>query len=209
MPRRLVLTGYDDAMACVGELTAPRHQEYADFHDCDFHCIRDFHKDNSPSWQTGERVAEQLKSYDMVIWLGADVIVTNLYLEPFDQFRPGLNASQDWANNATEPFHFSMGSYAATKESLPLWNAALAKAGVWANKPLWEQSALQEACREDPQLFSLVTVFPRRFFNAVPYGFHENIPEPWQPGDWLCHLTGSGNERRLGFIRSYFHFLLR
>ena len=197
----LLLTGYDDAMACVGDLTTPAMKDYARRWSMDFHCLRQFHPNTSANWQTGEAVVQSLQSYSCVIWLGADVVITNPQFDvrPFLD-TPGFHASRDWGHTMRNE-DFSTGAYACTRESLPLWHDALARKDVWACRPLWEQSALIESCGQHFHLASLVHIYPRRFWNAVPPQLHSIIPEPWQPGDWLCHLTGVPNATRLRYIQ--------
>lgn len=202
--RKIVLTGYDDAMSSVGDLTAPLIADYAARHGFEYHCMRQFRGGVSPQWQTAEAVVACLASFDIVLWIGADVAVSESRFDPVPFLGPGLNVSLDWGPSASDDTFFSTGSYAATRESLPLWSLALKKIDVWGNCELWEQSALQEVCRERPEYLSLVHVFPRRFFNSVPVELQPNAVEPWRPGDWLCHMTSTPNDARVSFFMSVF-----
>lgn len=66
----------------------------------------------------------------------------------------------------------------------------------WANKPMWEQSAMWELVDTRPDLQGAFHVLPRRVLNAVPRDIQPTI-DPWRPGDFLCHLTGISNENRI------------
>lgn len=202
----LILTGYDDAMASVGDLVAPQHAWYAGLHGLPHECVRDYEPGTHPSWQKMRLITERLPNYDAILWLDADVVVTNPLIHP-DEFLPhyGLIVSTDWTHPATEDMikHFSLGNFLITNcpESFELLRLASLRT-EWANRPLWEQQAIQEEYRANPEVRPWVKVLPRRRLNAVYATESTTGPEPWEPGDFLCHFTYLKNEERARLIPS-------
>jgi hypothetical protein len=202
----LLLTGYDDNMTHVGDCTSRVMGQYASKHGIDFLRIRQYSKHTHPSWQKALHVGRQLSSgYDRVIWLDADTLITNSEISPFEiESIAPIEVSKDWGLDAMEPHHFNMGNFFANRDPNELWahiwNRYLPqKEEEWGNKELWEQSALQglyQTLRTPEDIFSIC---PTRRFNAVHAALAPSAPDPWQEGDWLCHLTGEEitTEKRL------------
>lgn len=199
----LVLTGYDAAMAAVGDLTNPSKEAYARRHGYSFLCNRAYEADTHPSWQKIRLLQDLLPCFDAILWLDADTLVTNPAIATeYLTIRPGsIIVSHDWSTCTDEdaPHHFSLGNFLITncQESFRLLHL-MARKKQWANQPLWEQQALQELHRENEEIRPLVHILARRALNSVPY---RDAPEPWQPGDFLCHFTGIANEIRIPEIR--------
>lgn len=203
----LILTGCDAAMARVGDLTSSNHRAYALRHGYDFERVTEYEPGSHPSWQKLRMVRERLPSYDAILWLDADTVVTNPMLRVVDVVGPwncprvqGLAVSKDWTHALPEDEikHFSLGNFVFTQcsGSFKVLEAAL-KRKEWENRPLWEQQAIQEEYRENPEIRKHVQILPRRKLNAVPATPNTTGPEPWQPGDFLCHMTYLPNEQRV------------
>jgi hypothetical protein len=201
----LVLTGCDAAMDSVGNLTAPNHHFYAQLHGYAFERVRDYEPGSHPSWQKMRLIQERLPNYDAILWLDADTIVTNPK-RPVTKLidgHAGLIVSKDWTNPLPEDEikHFSLGNFVFTNnaQSFILLNLAMART-EWANQPLWEQQAIQEEYRANPEVRPWVKILPRRVLNSVPATPTTTGDEPWEPGDFLCHFTYLPNEERVRHI---------
>lgn len=220
----LVLTGYDDAMACVGELTRPSIENFANRWGFNFECIREYHDRKHPSFQKVEAILDWLTYYENIIWIDADSIITNHVINPLSFSKPGLNVSTDWGRpqdfyEKDIPFmqHFSMGNFVVTPEFIPSFEWVL-KQEQWWFKPQWEQSATQEGVGSGDIPSDLVHIHPRRFLNAVdkslgeiidpktgrPFHHGNPVSEPWSPGDFLCHVTGRTPVERIKQFDIYF-----
>lgn len=201
----LLLTGYDDSLKEIGDITSRVMADYATKHGIDFLRVRQYDCNLHPSWQKSEHVSRQLQAgYDRVIWLDADTAITNFDVDPFNRaWSAPVHVSCDWGIDATELHHFSMGNFVANRDKRGYWKNLWvdflpSRSKAYANAALWEQ----EACREyvsagvDDRVFF---IHNRRTFNAVHADLAPSAPEPWQEGDWLCHLTGEEitNEKRL------------
>lgn len=202
----LVLTGNDSAMDLVGDLTAPNQEAYALRHGYDFERVREYEPGSHPSWQKLRLLKERLSDYRGILWLDADTLVTNPLSVARMEGR-GFHVSTDWTWPAPEDAikHFSLGNFYVDNcpGSFAVIEAALAR-WEWSNTPLWEQQAIQEEYRANEAIREHVHVYPRRTFNAVPATPNTTGPEPWEPGDWLCHFTYLPNEERARLMREIY-----
>lgn len=187
----LLLTGYDDAMREIGDLTAPLMESYAIAHGFDFRIFRDFQPLEPAYWRKIPKTIEAFsQGYDRVIWLDADQMVTNPdWVPPVGWL--GFHASQDWGRDATSLEHFSMCAFTATREAKWLFEKIEDEKAQFVDGPFPEQTPARKAYREIQGDYGVesMTIHQRRVFNAVPIEVHETVVEPWQPGDWCCHIT--------------------
>lgn len=203
--KTLVLTGADAAMKSVADLTAPVAEAYALRHGYAFERVTKYEPGTHPSWQKLRLIKERLSLFDRIFWLDADTVVT----DPLKSLRgfnhPGLTVSTDWTWPMPEDEikHFSLGNFVFNQcpDSFEIIEAAIARS-EWANVGLWEQQAIQEEYRANPDIRKHVLVLPRRALNAVVETPTTAGPEPWQEGDFLAHLTNLPNEERVRLIPS-------
>jgi galactosyl transferase GMA12/MNN10 family len=180
------------------ESWTPGKRAWAVRHGYDFHCERTFPKDVHPSWHKLSLIIDALLRYERVVWLDADSIITNplISADQLHSAEDGFTASEDWSPHDTSPC-FSAGNIVATKAALP----ALLQAQTlthWSNRNPWDQGAL----RELQASYTFVAFAPCRTLNAVPFDAQPQAKQEayWQPGDFLAHLTGISNDRRLELL---------
>lgn len=196
--RKLLLTGYDAAMSSVGDLTAPLMCEYAERHHLDFQCRTDYPPDRDPMWRKVDFVIEALAdAYDAVMWLDADTIVTNP-AKAWQGKPHGVHMSRDWGADARVS-DMSTCNFVAFTDSLPLWRLIVSHASSREFALFHEQGAMRDFHAEHQWVRDIVHVHPRRAFNAVPAEIQGAV-EPWQAGDWLCHMTNLPNADRAGLF---------
>lgn len=200
--RTAIITGSDHYMHDLGVLTGNLINKYSKIHGFDFliACFQDisfFPSKIHPAWKKLEVVSDSLNYHDRVIWMDADVIITNPNIPP-PETTSGFHASRDWGADGGE-LDFNSGVFIAHKDVLPMFEEAQ-KLTQWQNKPLWDQSALREVA---PQFQDKITIYPRRTFNPVPIDIHETVVDPWQPGDWLCHLTMVPLKKKIELFHKY------
>ena len=188
-------------MEAVVGITSATKADYARKHDYDYvnHLI-ERKPGQYPAWAKLELLLHFLPTVDRLLWIDADSFVTNseITLEQIPHI-DGITASRDWAVDAGMS-DFSSSGMIITQRALPLIELASRKTH-WANYPLWDQNALREAARD---FKTLLHVLPRRTLNAVPQELHPWAMEPWQEGDFLCHLTNKSNEDRKKFLDIFF-----
>lgn len=211
--KTLVLTGADANMAEIHAITVEGKRRWAAAAGYDFHELRQWNSDSPIVWQKMAWVQRGLRDYDTVIWLDADALLTNLDAR-LEDFMPDAQAamfiSADWGDCAERdrPFHFNTGNFVTRRipevtEVLfaEMWELGRAK---WWDRWGYEQSTLQEIKRTRSILGELIHVLPGRALNAVPRAAQPgaNNNNPWAPGDFLAHLTGISNVRRLELLRN-------
>lgn len=185
--RTLLLTGFDERFAPLGELTTPILRAYAQKHGYDFFCQRHYPDCIPAYWQKIPDTIAGLRNYDRVFWVDADQLITNPSVS-FDRFVYGLHVSMDWGRDATDIAHFSACAYMACNDALPIFEWIEQHRGQYQDGEFPEQTPLRELFR-NPNYSPLFRIHPRRTLNAVPIEVHETAVEPWELGDWAAHLT--------------------
>lgn len=187
--KTLLLTGFDDKMAPIGELTSPLMEDYAKCNKMDYRCWRQVTAKHPAYWEKIPRILDAFSDgYDRVVWLDADQMVTAPELGPWKRIKKGFHASLDWGQDATADSHFSMCGFTACRDTVPLFEFLEHTKADWVDKPFPEQAPMRWLYEQRYGKHRMVT-HPRRMFNAVPIEVHPTVQEPWQPGDWCAHLT--------------------
>lgn len=200
----LVLTGYDDNMKELGDICAPSKERYAKRHGYDYECVREYLPGTHPSWQKIRLLKERIDKYDTILWLDGDTIVTNNHaLEVPYMVHYVLTASQDWCvrNTQADPWQFTMGISMGNfviynNEDTHRFLDMIEAKKQYANRGQWEQDSVLANMRESDGFNAHVFRLPTHALNSV-------LPEcqlpgikphrPWQPGDFLVHLTNIPN----------------
>lgn len=213
-----IYTGYDASYRDLAAITVPTLIQNAKLGGADFIAF-----DSPPNglniyWTGVARGLELLRDgYERVVYVDVDQICTN----PFKLFWAGAeygwHASKDWGTDAVEPWHFSACGMVAHRDTIPLYEECLAMEPDWRDKPFQEQGPLREVVRKlyansIPKTKAgnetgLINIHPRRTFNAVPIDICDQIPEPWQPGDWCAHLTMVPVAKRIELATKILHNL--
>jgi hypothetical protein len=207
MSRILLLTGYDEAFAWLGDKTTVGKRMYARRWGMGFRCadlLPEKMGHGHPSWQKLEHVLRGFEEgYRFVVWMDADTLVTNHGVAP-PVMAGVLAASRDWGPAESLQFHFSLGAFCVAAEAMPLVERATFLAKTWMNSQPWDQGAVQQVVRENQAMERLVTILPGRALCAVPQvmGLEGNC-NPWQKGDLLAHLTGSRERRELALAAEF------
>jgi hypothetical protein len=201
----LILSGYDDAMKEVGDRCTATHRKYAERHGYDCEVVRHYRPDTHPSHQKIRLIQERIDRYDRIMWLDADSVVMNMghpWPEmPMDRL---MTISIDWC--------------APDEDDITPWNSTYVSCGnfIIANTPdthrflnkwaehseryakrqvcCWEQDGLRAAMKADLWFDLRVQRIHRRCLNAVHptcvnRNFPDRAPKPYEPGDFLLHLT--------------------
>lgn len=180
----LLLTGYNDQFAPLGDLTAPRMLAYAGKHGYDFKCFRHPGSGIASSWHKVQATLDGLLHYERVLWVDADMLITND--EITHDYDWGFHASMDWGKDATHPQHFSTGAYVICGEAANIFEDVVALKDELLEQGIWEQQPIRDTFH---WASSGMKIHDRREFNAVHPAIHPDIVDPWQPGDWACHFT--------------------
>jgi hypothetical protein len=205
--RTLLFTAFDKKYEPLANLTVELMAQYADRHGLDFVCCAnpELCSPDGIYWLKFHLAPEYLQTYDRIIWLDADQMITN----PVHQFLAvppyGFHVPKDWGFDAIEPWHFSVCGFVAHQDCIPLFEEVLTMEEGARGKEFPEQTPMREVARRhmgygdqtEAELLTSVSVgvspirvHRPRFLNAVP---NEVCPgkvvEPWRPGDFAAHLT--------------------
>lgn len=218
--KTLILTGSDENMIEVLDLTLPSKQEYCKRHNYDLLSLRSFAADiecNFSSTHIGFLRAvmafRQLRFYDNVMWIDADAIITNMEykIEDFIQSEACFIASYDWMHYNS----FSTGSFIIrkTNDTQKLFNRFITVSRHRLNDIMQEQGTLNQIYNELDSNKTMFSILPHKFLNSVPEflvdtGTWRNdnnrsgIIYPWTPDSFLAHLTGLSTSERVDILTS-------
>lgn len=216
--KTLILTGSDNNMMDVLNLTLPSKQNYCKKHNYDLLALRSFSADtecNFTSTHVGFLRAvmafKQLRFYDNVMWIDADSIITNsdYKIEDFILNEACFIASYDWMHFNS----FSTGNFIIRKtvNTQELFNRFLVVSQFRLNDIMAEQGTLNQIYRESDSFRKLFNILPHNYLNAVPDFLvttdtwrndnnRRGIVRPWTPDCFLAHLTGLSAAERVHIL---------
>jgi hypothetical protein len=223
--RTLVLTGTtdinrspsetDNKMEEVFDLTLPSKQRYAKKHGYDLLAIRDFGVDNKYGIKSTEigflrdiRVFELLSSYDIIMWIDADSLITNDNIG-INDFGIDSNflfyASYDWFGKTS----FSTGNFIIQNANniTDFLNTFYKIAKYFP-----EEQATLNAMYSSTPFRDVMKILDHKYLGAVPsiemyaeqWVGRRPIIAPWTEEAFLVHTTGIPNYARINIIKKYF-----
>jgi hypothetical protein len=203
----------------VFELSLPSKQRYAKKHGYDLLSMRSLGKDmrgifsySEIGFQRALRTFEMLGSYDIVMWLDADSIITNdnYKIEDFiGKSNKIFYASYDWHGYS----NFSCGNFIIRKTS---------NTQNFINAFYSIGSSLTGAVREEQNTLNIMhmhtnlknefEVLEHRFLSSIPsQEMYESrwiasrpIVGKWNEECFLIHLTGACNMHRIEILKNNF-----
>jgi hypothetical protein len=202
----LILSGYDDAMKEVGDRCTATHRKYAERHGYDCEVVRHYRPDTHPSHQKIRLIQERIDRYDRIMWLDADSVVMNMDQRPAEDWvKDGavITISADWCcaveDDEVEPIttigvscgNFIVSNTPDVHRFIDIWDQYAKR---FENRGMWEQSGLRDAMKSVQWVNDRVHRLHRRKMNSVHptcvnRNFPDRAPKPYEPGDWLLHLT--------------------
>jgi hypothetical protein len=219
--KTLIITAFDKNIEKFANVCNVSKEEYCKKWGLTFisHEIRDI-EETHPAWQKLQILIDHinLNQYDYIVWLDSDIIITNYNFDIRTLFddKYALIFPEDW--HAPEGYDpkgrlFSSCSIiinCKTSFSLEILNESN-KLTEFKNYGCWDQSALFTVINGNEHYNDLVHRVPRRILNAVDplVGTIDKgrpkATEPWQPGDFLVHLTGLGDYElnRMPLVKYY------
>lgn len=214
--KTILFTAYDEKYKPLADLTVPLMGAYAKRHGMDFMF------NPGPLLQTQDGIywtkfvaaldylqedSGYLKVYDRFIWLDSDIMITNPDWRIPDDWKSGLHIGKDWGNDVKNDWDVSACGFVAHKDCIPFLEELMSMEPESRGNPFPEQTPLRElikACLvcNKAKIFehpaAEIHIHPRNVFNCVPEAVAPGeVPEPWKPGDWCCHLTMFRLSRRI------------
>jgi len=222
MERVLILTGADEKMKDVLNLTIPSKLKYANKWGYDFLAINSFKV--YPQYNMDERhvgfsrfiyALELLNYYDFVVWIDGDSIITNdnYNIHDFVTDKSNFFFSYDWMINPQYSSTFSSGNFILRSDQNIefLTENFLHIAQYHLDSILQEQGTLNHMFSL-PEFNNYFKILPQKYLNSVPifvsdmeiWKDRSSILYPWDQNSFLAHFTGLPNEDRINIIQNNF-----
>jgi hypothetical protein len=206
----------------VAALTAPVLREYAKRHGYNLVEIVNATVHRSIVWDRFMHIASALDAgADVVAWFDADVLITNLHIrlenlanlryEGFtlaeavcEDGQPRLN---DGVTIVTDPY----GVLADTCRAIHTYPGAK---GIYCGQDVLQAALDNDEVdpRQHIQTVIPIRTLPHKTLNSflyTEYNMPETTPGHWTPGDFVLHLPGRTNERRVELFTDYSKHILR
>jgi hypothetical protein len=193
-----IVTAWDAGAADLAALTEPNKQEYCRRHG---YALRSGLVDTGGHWVKIPALMSALPEFDWVVWMDVDLLVMNqaVRLEKFFDATVDLIGSHDaigWNNGV-----FFLRNTPWSMSFLKTW----AEIGRRYNgHPSPEQSALVHLLYREPK--DKWKCVGQKAFNSYLYDLYEDLSYPegqYCPGDFILHLPGLPNERRIEVIQRF------
>tara|TARA_R110002124_G_scaffold256018_3_gene421639 strand:+ start:966 stop:1649 length:684 start_codon:yes stop_codon:yes gene_type:complete len=219
--RVLVLTGASDDFPCregdvefskVYELTLKSKRNYAEKHGYDYMELRSFGSDprnilneKEVGFLRAVRCFEMLKTYDVVMWIDGDSIITNDSFQAEDFIEDGkvLSVSRDWCGVPS----LSSGNFV-------LYNTEGSDEFIDNFYSVAQFTGAPQEQQTFRGLFGTgqIKMLHHDYLNAVSSHQEEcniwhdraKVQNVWSENSFLVHLTGLTNRDRIELMRKYF-----
>jgi hypothetical protein len=193
----VVCTCYSGNMQEVADLTVPSHKKLADFLGA-VHVVETVPEEGA-AWAKLDMVSQLLPSFEALLWLDTDLLVTNpAALQPCSQENlitapwdiNGFNSGVFWALNGilVRKFFHACRTHGRS---------------VWGDRVAGDQIAMQHFSSHTPYR-GLVHLVPLKSFCSYWKGAYEYPgceADWWGDGDAALHLPGIPNERRVEIFK--------
>jgi hypothetical protein len=196
-----VLSFYTPAMQAVGEVTAQHNQKFAERCGFAFQCriLLDETTPDEAMWRKPELIFDLLRAGENVWWIDADAVVTNPEaLPPCDPAKITISCDIHGMNAGV--FHVP-----STPQTLRFFYACLTHGRtLFGDRATGEQRAMQHFSGYEPYK-DILSFVPQRVLNSywpMEYSYPGEDEGAWQPGDFILHMPGLSNERRVDILES-------
>jgi hypothetical protein len=191
-PSILMVTGYDDPYANIGDISMPGKEAYCRRHGYTLRCHRDgFDKTRPSPWSKIRFLWDDIYDADWVFWTDADSLVMNPSIPltrfvydavdlifPIDRIN-GINTGNFFVRRSQWAHDFLKWVYGQEQ---------------FVNHRWWENAAVI-AVYNNPQVQERVLLLPNKLFNAYPYD------GTYSTDDFIIHFPGLSS--REVFMRNY------
>lgn len=208
-PRIALISMWNEDQAALGAITAPNKAAYCQQHGYAWHpCTTGFVPDRPVAWSKIHFLREILPAYDWVMWSDVDSLITNpaIRLETLTDHPADLLITRD--HIGVNSGSFLLRNCAWSRQFLDeLWTLPsrvefTQTYGLWSDR-MWENRAflllmLHAETRRHTHFL------PQRTLNSYHPEFASAGPDSrHQPGDFVLHLPGMDNARRLTILTAY------
>ena len=227
--RTLIITGSEESMWNVLDLTLNSKYKWCQANGYDILIKRtwpdkpklNFKGDlNHLGFLRAVACFEQLRYYDVVMWLDGDSIITNqnYKIEDFIDYEHSFFASYNWMFTETPTGEFTTGNFILTNTNSQdvenLYIKFIEVSKHFLNHVCQELITLNTIYKE-PNFKRMMKILPHKYLNSCPNLIAETptwkndtsrgrIVSPWNEESFLAHLTGCSNQERYDMLTTYF-----
>jgi beta-1,4-mannosyl-glycoprotein beta-1,4-N-acetylglucosaminyltransferase len=180
-------------------------EEYAKRHDYTRITDESVYDPSRPfPWSKIRLVQKYLSEYDFLVWMDADVLVTNpeIRIEVFiEMMKPDafMFLGRDFQNLNTGVFVIRNCPMAHEFLS-DVWNKTEYLHHIW-----WEQAAVIDLWKNSEKYQPHISILEHRHMNIMNAFHHQVDPKVhWLPGDFCIHFAGIHDKKILGEIQKWY-----
>lgn len=185
---------YDQPFAGVAALTLPVMQEYCERHGYRLHAVADAPVWRSIVWDRFYHILNVMDYSDVVVHMDADVLITNL-TKPLPECE-NIVICENYREDGSRWLNDGVCLFRSSEQLRWLLNAVIKCPdgdGIYCG-----QDVLQRFYAGGfHHLFDTPPQNRLNSFLYTEYGMAADTPGHWQPGDFVLHLPGRTNARRV------------
>lgn len=200
-----VFTSFDDSFLPIAEVVIPTLKEYCSLHSYHLNILNGRNCDRFPVWDKIQLLKDNLNYYDWLVYLDADILITNLTKKLEDIIDDNYNFI--WSRDChaeNSGVIFIKGKNEWSERFLDdVWN-------IDQNHPEYnpvchfgntqaEQTALKVSSRKSEFSGQIKTVSQKQF-NCYLYNLYARSSETegnWEKGDFILHLPACSKDQRI------------
>ncbi len=203
MPSTIVATFHSKEYEPIAEITLPRLEAYCQIHGYDLYTEEyEGRIEKTIGWERFARVYDLLFSYETVMWVDADALITNPTVEIEKHLRGSVVMAADLHGANT-------GVFIARKQELvrQLFFVILGEYGrSHFGEHQWGEQAAFIHLTSSPPYNHLVRWVNQHQLNSYPNSEHywpDFIQGNWEPGNFIIQFAGFPLARRIELAKKY------
>lgn len=193
-----VYSQFDSNFDGVASLTIPVLSQYCKKMGYHLSVSKNPRISESIIWDRVQVWLNNMSKHDWLVHMDVDALVTNpeVRFEDLIDQRCHLMVSRD-SNGLNDGVLFIRNSLEARLILLGMWDM------IGEKNVFCAQDALRDMMKASGVVRSMVHVAPQARFNSylyTEYGYGEDTPGHWRAGDFILHLPGRSNARRIEIL---------
>ena len=195
-----LIVQYDSAFDAVANITVPAMRAYASRHGYEFTALKDHPVRRTVIWDRYRNLHEAANpDADWVVHMDADVLITNHHIRIEGLVDEHVNPIITRTLCEDGQRRFNDGVVLIPQDYL----STLAETSDYPQSPDEGIYCSQDVFERHSDYRTLFDVIPHKCMNSflyTEYGMPPTTIGHWTPGDFVLHLPGRTNERRVGIF---------
>lgn len=198
----LFITNHSEGTAHeqLASITVPIMREYCEIHGYGLAVMKcDYARENHV--QALRLIMEQLAEHDIVVTIGADVLITNYRVCVENFLESPLTLAQE--NLRWWPINNDVCIWRQSEVTYRLLQRLIDDAETWLAYPWLWQNHIWNLIQTEPWIENAVRIVPARMMNST----HQPGLSQWQLGDWIIHFLDMPIEEKIRLAKQYLPFV--